>query len=219
MDGERIHGARLAITAYSDYVCPWCYIGWRRIEQLRREFSVDVEWRPFELHPETPKPGVGARDAFGGSPRAAAAGRNIEQLAAASGIAMRMPRLIPNSHLALEAAEFAREAGAFDPFHAALFEAYFSEGRDIGDAVVLRDVAAACGIDASRLREALDDGRYAAAIDRATAAAREDGVISTPTFVYEGGFRLVGAQDYDVFASITRRIIQRRAEASGEAPA
>ena len=51
------------------------------------------------------------------------------------------------------------------------------------------------------------------AIDRATAAAREDGIVSTPTFVYEGGFRLVGAQEYDVFASITRRILQRRTEA------
>lgn len=207
---------RLTITAYSDYICPWCYIGWRRIEALEREFPVDIEWRPFELHPETPKSGVGARDVFGGSPRAAAVGRNIEQLAAASGIEMRMPRLIANSHLALEAAEFAREQGAFEPFHAALFDAYFGEGRDIGDAGVLCDIAAACGIDAGELRRALNDGRYAAAIDSATASAREDGIMSTPTFVYEGGFRLVGAQEYDVFASITRRILQRRAEASAD---
>jgi len=200
----------LRIIAYSDYVCPWCYIGWRRIEALRREFPVDIEWHPFELHPETPVSGVGAREAFGGSQRAAAVGRNIEQMAAASGISMRMPRLIANSHRALEAAEFARERGGFEPFHSALFEAYFGEGRDIGDADVLCETAAACGIDQLRLREALADGRYAAAIDRATAAAREDGIVSTPTFVYEGGFRLIGAQDYDVFASITRRILERR---------
>lgn len=206
---------RLTITAYSDYVCPWCYIGWRRIEALRREFPVDVEWRPFELHPETPRSGVSAGEAFGGSPRAAAIGRNIEQLAGESGIAMRMPPLIANSHLALEAAEFARDHGAFEPFHAALFEAYFGDGRDLGDAGVLCEIAATCGIDPLRLREALDDRRYVAAVDRATAAAREEGVVSTPTFVYEGGFRLVGAQDYDVFASITRRILQRRSEASG----
>ncbi len=207
--------SRLQITAYSDYVCPWCYVGWRRIEALQREFPVDVEWRPFELHPETPKSGVGAREAFGGSPRAAAIGRNIEELAGASGIAMRMPRVIANSHLALEAAEFAREHGAFDVYHAALFEAYFGNGRDIGDAGVLCDIAEACGVDATELRAALGDGRYADAIDRATAAAREDGIVSTPTFVYEGGFRLIGAQDYDVFASITRRILQRRTEAAG----
>ena len=200
----------LRIIAYSDYVCPWCYIGWRRIEALRREFPVDIECHPFELHPETPVSGVGAREAFGGSQRAAAVGRNIEQMAAASGISMRMPRLIANSHRALEAAEFARERGGFEGFHSALFEAYFGEGRDIGDADVLCETAAACGIDQLRLREALADGRYAAAIDRATAAAREDGIVSTPTFVYEGGFRLIGAQDYDVFASITRRILERR---------
>jgi predicted DsbA family dithiol-disulfide isomerase len=206
---------RLRITAYSDYVCPWCYIGWRRIEALRREFPVDVEWRPFELQPGTPKPGLGVRLAFGDSSRAAAVGRNIEQLAGSSGIAMRMPRLIANSHLALEAAEFVREHGPFEPFHAALFEANFGDGRDIGDAAVLCEIAAAGGIDPVRLREALDDRRYAGAIDRATAVAREDGIVSTPTFVYEGGFRLIGAQDYDVFASITRRILQRRSEAAG----
>ncbi|TAK68032.1 MAG: DsbA family oxidoreductase, partial [Dehalococcoidia bacterium] len=128
---------------------------------------------------------------------------------------IRMPRLIANSHLALEAAEFARAHGAFERFHAALFEAYFGEGRDVGDAGVLCDIATACGIDRGQLREALNDRRYAGAIDRATAAAREDGIISTPTLVYEGGFRLVGAQDYDVFASITRRILQRRAGGSG----
>jgi predicted DsbA family dithiol-disulfide isomerase len=205
---------RLAITAYSDYVCPWCYIGWRRIEALRREFPVDVVWRPFELHPETPKSGVVARQAFGDSPRAAAIGRNIEQLAAESGIAIRMPRLIANSHLALEAAEFAREHGALEPYHAALFEAYFRDGRDLGDAGVLCDIASSCGIDALELRQALADGRFAAVIDRATEAAREDGIVSTPTFVYEGGFRLIGAQEYDVFASITRRILQRRADAA-----
>ncbi len=206
---------RLAITAYSDYVCPWCYIGWRRIEALRREFPVEVEWRPFELHPETPKSGVGVREVFGGSRGAAALGRNIEQLAGVSGIAMRMPRHIANSHLALESTEFARERGAFEPYHAALFEGYFGDGRDIGDPDVLCDIAAACGIDAGQLRQALDDGRYAVAVDRATADAREDGIVSTPTFVYEGGFRLVGAQDYDVFASITRRILERRAGTSG----
>ena len=106
---------RLGIVAYSDYICPWCYIGLRRIERLEREFPVDVEWRPFELHPETPRSGFDLSARLGGSPRARAYAENIVALAAESELTIRMPRAVANSHLALEAAEFAREHGGFRP--------------------------------------------------------------------------------------------------------
>ena len=202
--------SNLQITAYSDYVCPWCYIGLQRIERLEREFPVDVEWRPFELHPETPRGGADLRGRFGGSPGAAALARNIVTLAGESGLELRMPAIIANSHLALEAAEFARAAGGFGAYHRALFHAYFEDGRDIGDADVLCDLARSCGVDDAGLLAALVDGRYAAEIDRITAGAREDGVVSTPTYIYEGGFRLVGGQDYNVFSSVIARILARR---------
>jgi predicted DsbA family dithiol-disulfide isomerase len=200
----------LQIIAYSDYVCPWCYIGLQRIERLRQEFPVAVEWRPFELHPETPRTGANLAGRLGGSARAAAYRDNIVGLARESGLALRMPPVVANSHAALEAAEFAREHGGFDAFHRALFRAYFEDARDIGDADVLCDVARACGVDDQGLRQTLADERYRDRVDEVTHAAREDEVLSTPTFVYEGGFRLVGAQDYDVFASVTRRLLDRQ---------
>jgi len=199
----------LQIIAYSDYVCPWCYIGLQRIERLQREFPVAVEWRPFELHPETPRTGANLAGRLGGSARAAAYRDNIVGLARESGLALRMPPVVANSHAALEAAEFAREHGGFDAFHRALFHAYFEDARDIGDADVLCEVARACGVDDQGLRQALADERYRDRIDEITHAARQDEVLSTPTFMYEGGFRLVGAQDYDVFASVTSRLLAR----------
>jgi len=214
----------LRITAYSDYVCPWCYIGLLRIEQLQREFPVAVEWRPFELHPETPRAGAQLAGRLGSRERARAYRDNITRwrdsvimLAGESGLEMRMPGVVANSHLALEAAEFAREHGGFEAYHRGLFRAYFEEGRDLGDAEVLCESARACGVDDQGLRQALADERYAASIDEITRAAREDEVLSTPTFVFEtgleGGFRLTGAQDYAVFASVTGRILARRATA------
>jgi len=200
---------RLAIVAYSDYVCPWCYIGLHRIEQLRREYPVDVEWRPFELHPETPRTGADLRGRLGNAARVRAYVGNIAGLAAESGIAMRMPEVVSNSHLALEAAEFAREAGGFEAYHRALFRAYFEEGRDIGDADVLCDVARGCGVDDQGLRRALAEETYRERIDRVTEEARADEILSTPTFIFTGGFRLVGAQDYAVFASVTGRLLAR----------
>lgn len=219
MDDDAATAARLKITAYSDYVCPWCYIALERIDRLQREFPVDVEWRPFELHPETPKSGADLRGRLGSSERARAYRDNIIALAADSGIEMRMPLVVANSHRALEAAECVRaEATAsgdpalFDRFHHALFEAYFAAGRDIGDIDVLCDIARSCGAADQPLRQALADERYAGEVDRITNEARADEIVSTPAFIYEGGFRLVGAQDYNVFASITTRLLARRGD-------
>jgi predicted DsbA family dithiol-disulfide isomerase len=235
----------LQIIAYSDYVCPWCYIGLQRIERLTREFPVVVEWRPFELHPETPTTGASLAGRLGSPERARAYRDNIIMLASESGLEMRMPRVVANSHLSLEAAEFAREHGGFEAFHRALFQAYFErseisnradpegspeavgqrlplkpsdeESRDIGDPDVLCEIARACGVDDQGLRQALADETYRAHIDDVTRAVREDEVVSTPTFIFQGdngftdGFRLTGGQDYAVFASVTSRILARRA--------
>ncbi len=206
MDGD---ATKLGIIVYSDYVCPWCYIGLARIERLRRDLGVDVAWRAFELHPETPRSGARLDGRLGGEARARAYRENISQLAAASGLALRMPAVIANSHLALEAAEFAREHGGFEAYHPALFRAYFEEGRDIGDGETLCEIARESGVDDQGLRQALADERYAARVDGSTTAAREDEVVSTPTFIFSSGFRLVGAQDYAVFESVTRRLRAR----------
>ena len=211
MRGEQ----RLSIVAYSDYVCPWCYIGLQPIEALQREFPVDVEWRPFELHPETPKTGADLRGRLGSPGRARAYRDNILMLAGESGLEMRMPVVVANSHLALEAAEFARDHGGFDTYHRALFHAYFEDARDIGHADVLCDIARECGVDDQGLRQALADETYAARIDEITRLAREDEVLSTPTFIFEGGFRMTGAQDEIVFRSITERLISRKSNAAG----
>jgi predicted DsbA family dithiol-disulfide isomerase len=174
------------------------------------EFPVDVEWRPFELHPETPRSGADLAGRIGSSERARAYTQNIISLAEESGIAIRMPRVVANSHLALEAAEFARAHGGFDAMHRALFAAYFRDGRDIGDAEVLCEIGRSAGVDDQRLRQSLADRLYAVEIDRVTVAAREDEILSTPTFVFEGGFRLTGAQDYAVFESVTRRLLGKK---------
>ena len=200
---------RFRIVAYSDYVCPWCYIGFRRIEQLQRDFDMDVEWRPFELHPETPRTGARLEGRLGNPERIRAYPQNILTVAQDSAIPMRVPVVVANSHRALEAAEFARDAGGFDAMHAALFAAYFEHRADIGDIDVLCDLARDAGVDDQRLRQALVDETYARRVDETTRQAREDEILSTPTFIFPGGFRLIGGQEYNVFESVTRRLMDR----------
>src|SRR5437868_5631836 len=95
--GRRNDVHRLENVAYSDYVCPWCYIGHLRIERLRHEFPIDVRWWPFELHPETPRSGAQLEGRLGGEARARAYRENIATLAADDGVRISMPPLIANS--------------------------------------------------------------------------------------------------------------------------
>jgi predicted DsbA family dithiol-disulfide isomerase len=204
------------IVAYSDYVCPWCYIGFRRAQQLEREFDVEIEWRPFELHPETPRTGARMEGRLGNPARIRAYTENILTIAGESAIPMRMPAVVSNSHKALEAGEFAREHGGFDVLHEALFAAYFERGADIGDGEVLCEIARDAGVDDQGLRQALADETYASRVDGITAQAREQEILSTPTFIFPGGFRLIGGQEYAVFASVTRRLMERIASGAIE---
>ncbi|MEX1254054.1 MAG: DsbA family oxidoreductase [Dehalococcoidia bacterium] len=213
--------AHVRVTVVSDYICPWCYVGMARVERLQREFEIDVEWRPFELHPEIPPEGI-ARGERPPSPQRVAMYEQLRGLAQEAGLPFERPGRVPNSHRALEAAEFAREHGAFDAYHHALFDAFFGQGRDIGDIDVLAEIAASNGLDPRALREALETQRYAALVDERTAEARASGVTGTPTVIFEEGerrFPVAGAQDYAVFEHIAQRFgAVRRSANEGMVP-
>ncbi len=180
-----------------------------RVEQLQREFPVDVDWVPFELHPETPPEGKAIDSAPNG--RRAAVYEHLRRLAAEAGLEMKQKRFVSNSRLALEAGEFARAAGPrrFDAFHRALLHAYFEEARDIGNPEILLEVAREAGLDAEALRTALAERRYAAEVDDWTAWAQANGITGTPAFIFNNRFLMVGAQDYAVFADVARRLLAR----------
>lgn len=170
---------------------------------------MDVDWVPFELHPETPPEGKAVEPAPGG--RRAAVYEHLRRLAAEAGLEMKPKRFVSSSRLALEAGEFARAAGPapFETFHRALLRAYFEEARDIGNLEVLLDVARGAGLDAEALRTALVERRYAAEVDDWTAWAQASGITGTPAFVFNNRFLMVGAQDYSVFADVARRLLTK----------
>jgi predicted DsbA family dithiol-disulfide isomerase len=194
----------MKVTVISDYICPWCYIGARRVAEFEREFDVDIQWWPFELHPETPKDG---RDISGMVDRRGAAYRDhLREYAAEAGITLASNRRLANSHRALELAEFARDRGKFRPVHDALFRAYFEEGRDIGDSEVLGEIASSAGLDPEEFRFECLIGRYAEVVDRTSALAREKGFTGTPTMIFDDRFVLSGAQDAAVYADVLKRL-------------
>lgn len=180
-----------------------------RVERLQHEFPVDVDWVPFELHPETPAEGKAVDPTPGG--RRAAVYEHLRGLAAEAGLEMKQKSFVSNSRLALEAGEFARAAGPepFSAFHRGLLHAYFEAALDIGQLEILLQIARDAGLDAEALRQALVERRYAGEVDDWTMWAQANGITCTPAFVFNNRFLMVGAQDYEVFADVARRLLSK----------
>ncbi len=194
--------AALTIDVYSDVVCPWCFLGKRRLEAALRERPgrlVTVRWRPFELNPDLP-PGGADRDQyltrkFGNPAALAEAHRRLGALGAAVGIAYRFEaiRRAPNTRAAH--ALVALAGGRGGEVVEALFRAYFEEGRDVGDLDVLAAIAGAAGLDGTEVRARLSAGDGFAAVAAEEAEAARLGIGGVPFYVLAGRWAVSGAQE------------------------
>jgi predicted DsbA family dithiol-disulfide isomerase len=159
----------MRIDIISDTVCPWCYVGKRKLERALELFleqnpkvPVEIEWRPFQLDPTTPKEGVDRREhikrKFGEGPQIKAVGERIAQMGAEEGIAFAFDKIerSPNTLDSHRLIHWSGGAGCQDTVVTALFKAYFEEGRDIGDRQVLVDVAQKAGMDGDLVKELLE---------------------------------------------------------------
>jgi predicted DsbA family dithiol-disulfide isomerase len=182
------------------------------LRKLKPEFDFTVRHRGFQIHAEWPAEGMPAeqwRPDMDPETREALWER-IGAMGAAAGVEMKAPRTLANSLLALQASEFAAEAGAAEAFEDRVFRAYFSEGLNIGKRDVLVDLGAEVGLvglDRAALGDALDSGKYAMRIKNHAQAASHLGISGVPTFLI-GDWPLVGAQSEDAM----RRVLQRARE-------
>ena len=163
----------------------------------------------YEIHPETPPEGILLERLFGPDIRLRQEG--LRRRSVELGLHFEPPVLLSNSRLAVEAAEFARDAGRHPEFHREVLDAYFARSEDIGDVEVLTRAAEQVGVDTAGLREALAGGTYAARREAAEVEARSLGISGVPTFVFSEGARVVGAQPLDHF----RRLLKSRAAGDG----
>jgi predicted DsbA family dithiol-disulfide isomerase len=204
------------IDIWSDVVCPWCYLGKRRLERALSDFEhadeVEIRWRSFELDPHAPPVREGEPTArlarkYGISvDQARAAQQRLTGLAAAEGLPYRLDAVRPgNSFNAHRLIHLAGERGMQDQVQEGFFAAYFCEGQAIGDPEVLLSQATAAGLDSVEVKEVLEGDAYANAVraDQAEAAERE--VTGVPFFLVGGRFAIPGAQEADTMLAILRR--------------
>ena len=176
-----------------------------RIERLKAEHKVNVEWVHFPLHPETPAEGRSLADLF--------AGRNVDRQAMHAQMKARMTAeglpygertMTYNSRLAQELGKWADTQPGGEAIHDALFRAYFVEARDISQPAVLLEIAGSVGLSTEGAREVLEKRTFQAAVDADWALSREYGITGVPTFVV-GSQGVVGAQPYEVLEQLVRK--------------
>jgi len=210
-------GRPLSIVVYSDYVCPWCYVGQAVVDRLAAERPTSVDWRPFFLRPDTPPEGLRLSAEL--RARMGPAHERLRAMATDAGLEMVFPDVLPNTRRALEATEYARVEGRLEPFHRAVAHRYYGEGLDVGDWAVLGSAATEAGLDATAMRREVEAGAFRMALDAAIAEARAIGVTAVPTYVLDGRHAIVGAQPIEVFREVVDLIDARDTQPADVEPA
>ena len=199
--------ARLGIEIVYDLVCPWCFLGARRLMRtLRRrpDLLFELTWRPFLLNPDMPRLGMARPDyvvrKFGGEDRARRLYASIADIGRVEGVPFRFERIrrTPSSVDAHRLVRYASRYGRADEMVEALFSAHFTDGRDIGDHAVLLGIGQACGLDAVAVRRFLASDAEADSVHADNLRAHRLGINGVPCFVIAGRHAIAGAQEPEV---------------------
>ncbi|MER6755401.1 DsbA family oxidoreductase [Micromonospora echinofusca] len=210
----------MEIEIYADVVCPWCYIGKRRLEQALESYDgeVTVRYRPFQLDPSPvaqPRPLVEAMAAkFGGPDRVRQMFGQVTEVAAQVGLRLDFDRAVAaNTFDAHRLVAWATERGRAAEMVDALYRAHFTDGVDVGSRDALAGLAAGVGLDATEARRFLDSDERVAELSDELTTARQIGVTSVPTFVLAGRYAVTGAQEPETLLAALAEVGRREAEA------
>ncbi|WP_022719713.1 DsbA family oxidoreductase [Rhodopseudomonas sp. B29] len=205
----------LQIDVVSDVVCPWCYIGKKRIEQaleLAADVPVELTYRPFFLNPWVPREGIGRDEylttKFGSPERYKQLSGSVVEAAANEGLEYRPERVQrqPNTIDCHRLIHWADAIGRGPAMKQRLMELYFRDGGDLTDREVLVSAAAECGLDAEEVRSKLASGEDVELITAQAQEASEKGISGVPTFVFMQQYAVSGAQDPALLARAIRKL-------------
>jgi predicted DsbA family dithiol-disulfide isomerase len=215
----------LQIDVVSDVVCPWCFIGKRRLEKaiaLTPDIPVAVHFRPYFLNDWIPREGIDRKDyltkKFGSVERYASIAQRVAAAAADEGLTYAIDRISrqPNTLDSHRLILWAGENGA--RMKQRLMDLYFTEGADLSDREVLVRAAADVGLDPDRVREQLAGDVDVERVTREAESAKDAGIDGVPTFIFGGRLAVSGAQAPDSLASAIERAAKERIPAEHDAP-
>ncbi|OIO54259.1 MAG: DsbA family protein [Alphaproteobacteria bacterium CG_4_10_14_0_2_um_filter_63_37] len=198
-------------TVFYDVICPFCYIGDRRLGQMHDYFDLSVDWRPIEIHPDTPEAGRAVADLGYPLEQLQAMQAHLARMGREEGIDLMQLERVSNSHRALLLLEAARDEGEgfFAALQEILFHAFFTLGRDIGDPAVLKTLAAQAGLPLETVELAWNDPIYEERLAENQQWAKKIGVRGTPTVIFNDHLAVAGAVPL-------KTLMQAAAEALGQ---
>jgi predicted DsbA family dithiol-disulfide isomerase len=205
------------IDVVSDVVCPWCFIGKRRLEKaiaLNPDIPVDVHWRPYFLNDWIPREGISREQylttKFGSSERYKGIAQRVAAAASAEGLTYAIDKISrqPNTLDAHRLIRWADGIGKAAAMKQKLMDLYFTDGADLSDRAVLAQAAGDIGLDAEETRAALDSEKDVAEIEREALSAKEAGIEGVPCFILGGKFAVSGAQSPEYLAEAISRVAQ-----------
>ncbi len=218
---------KLTIDIVSDVVCPWCYIGKRKLEAALASPEaaglpkVEIRWHPFQLNPDMPEAGVPRKqyleDKFGGPERAAEIYARVGAAGKAVGLSLNFDGIKQqaNTLLAHALIAYAQQSPQNDAQNTLgndvkerIMKAYFIDGEFIGSIEVLVDIAAAAGLDAGAVRSYLSDPAEREAVAQADTQARRMGVSGVPFFIFNQKVAVSGAQEPAALLAAMQQAVQ-----------
>ena len=213
--------AKLKIDFVSDVSCPWCVIGLRALEQALERVgdavTAEIHFQPFELNPQLPPDGQDITEhlvqKYGSTPEQLQRNREaIRARGAELGFTFEMGKRsrVYNTFDAHRLLHWAELEGRQRELKRALFNAYFTEGRNPSDREVLIDVATQAGLDAVRAREVLESGRYADEVREREQFYGQQGIRAVPSVIVDDRYLIQGGQPVDVFEQALRQIASEK---------
>ncbi len=207
------------IDVVSDVVCPWCFIGKRRLEKaiaLKPDIPVEVHWRPYYLNDWVPREGMSRNEylttKFGSPERYKEIAGRVQQAAAAEGLTYAVDKISrqPNTADAHRLIRWAEAIGKAADMKQALMDLYFTEGADLTEPAVLAKAAGSVGLDVGQTRKRLESDEDVAQVEREAEQAKEAGIQGVPMFIFGGKFAVSGAQAPEYLADAIERAAQER---------
>ncbi len=220
MTDQPPQGPVIDVDIVSDVMCPWCIVGFRQLEQAlgMTGTGARIRWHPFELNPAMPPEGQNLTEhiaeKYGASPEQSAQNRaHLQNLGESLGIDFQFTpdARIVNTFAAHQVLDFALSQGKQHPLKMALFDAHFTQGRDVSDHDVLVDVATTVGLDAAEVQKVLDTGALADTVREKQQFWTSRGISGVPSMVFDGKYLVTGAQGAENYAQLLQKVVAEAA--------
>ena len=196
---------------YSDYICPFCYLGEAIIEKLKSRFDIEMEHVGIEIHPETPEEGIDLKGRIYGIEEMY---ENLRCRGKEYGLKFYDAKLLSNSKKALIVGEYARKVGKNAEFTHEVFKAYFERCLDIGKEVVLFEIGEKVGLAKKEIEDYLKNSLYQSSFAENCDEARKLDISGVPTFIVNSKYRITGAQSEETFFELFEKISENTPDAT-----